>query len=623
MKKLILLSMTIVIALLNSQLKADVIKTVGASGADFATLKAAFTDINSNAGGIYTGIITLQIVDNTTETVTAQLSSSNNWTSVNIYPTSSGKNISGNISGSLITLTGANNVTIDGRLHNSDGSLSSSASGFLTISNTMADATATTIKFEANASYNNIKYCMIKGSGVGNANGTIYFATSTTINGNGNNTISNNLITNAGGNRPVYSIFSSGSVGFSNSKNSIINNEFADFLSPSLASSAIRLSTNTNASSIIGNSFYETTPFNPTASVAYGIIDVIDNTASGSVVSDNYIGGSGPECSGSAWSKNNTASNVFSGIVLISAGTPVSTIQNNTIKNINWSNSANSDWTGIYVSSSAVNVTGNTIGASTGVGSIKITGAGSKAAAIGISFNNSGSNAGAGNCNNNKIGSITTNGNETTLYGIYCGGAGTSFIKDNLIGSTTTANSMNASSAVNGQIFYGVRSLPTGTVTIKGNTIANISNAATYATINGILINSGTSIVDANFIYNFLTPNSNSTAQLVGISIGNSTASSISTYSNNIISLGTDIAANVYGIYENNTVGTCTTNVYFNTVNIKGAQVAGSTSKSFCFRSINTSVATKNIKNNILQAHVLPQALVDIIFHFMLNLLEL
>ena len=44
----------------------------------------------------------------------------------------------------------------------------------------------------------------------------------------------------------------------------------------------------------------------------------------------------------------------------------LSNIQNNTIRNIDWSNSLNGTWTGIYIGRGDVNVgtiTGNTIGA--------------------------------------------------------------------------------------------------------------------------------------------------------------------------------------------------------------------------------------------------------------------
>ena len=54
-------------ALLSVSANADVIKTVGSSGADFTTLTAAFSAINSDLSGTtYSGAIQLQIIDNIT-----------------------------------------------------------------------------------------------------------------------------------------------------------------------------------------------------------------------------------------------------------------------------------------------------------------------------------------------------------------------------------------------------------------------------------------------------------------------------------------------------------------------------------------------------------------------------
>jgi hypothetical protein len=59
-----------------SYIFADITKTVGATGSDFTTLKLAFDAINTNAGGAYNGVVTIQIKDNTTETATATLNAS-------------------------------------------------------------------------------------------------------------------------------------------------------------------------------------------------------------------------------------------------------------------------------------------------------------------------------------------------------------------------------------------------------------------------------------------------------------------------------------------------------------------------------------------------------------------
>ena len=99
-------------------------KTVGSSGADYASLKDAFDAINA---GSLTGAVTLQIINggNPYGTTTATLNASGgpaNYTSVLIYPTSAGSYISCHNAGSgtpAIILNGADNVTIDGRVNQS------------------------------------------------------------------------------------------------------------------------------------------------------------------------------------------------------------------------------------------------------------------------------------------------------------------------------------------------------------------------------------------------------------------------------------------------------------------------------------------------------------------------
>jgi len=83
----------------------------------YPTLKDAFDAINA---GTHTGAITVDVVGNTVETVTAVLNASGsgsaNYTSVVIKPVGGARSIQGNIAGAVIRLAGADNVTIDGRI---------------------------------------------------------------------------------------------------------------------------------------------------------------------------------------------------------------------------------------------------------------------------------------------------------------------------------------------------------------------------------------------------------------------------------------------------------------------------------------------------------------------------
>ncbi len=120
MKKLfILFSSMAMIAILNVQaLQAQTTKTVGGGSANYATLKLAFDAINA---GSITGAITLQLIANTTETASAVLNASGtgsaSYTTINIYPTLTGVSVSGSLTAPLISLNGADNITIDGRVN--------------------------------------------------------------------------------------------------------------------------------------------------------------------------------------------------------------------------------------------------------------------------------------------------------------------------------------------------------------------------------------------------------------------------------------------------------------------------------------------------------------------------
>ena len=315
--------------------KADVTKTVGATGADFATLGAAFTDINTTNPGSYSGVVNLQIIDNTTEAVAASLSAvSGNWTSLNIYPTVTGKTIGGAIDGSLIFLSGVKQLVIDGRLHNASGAVTGSTRD-LTITNSFVSANANTIRFNGGSSNNTVKYCTISGSSTTNGMATIFFGAGATPVGNSNNTVSYNKITNAGGNRPQMSIFSFGVTSQNNDNNTISNNEFADCMSPTTYSTILRIYNFSTNWTVSGNSFYETTTFAPIDSYACTIIAAAGTPCTGHTISGNFIGGSAANCSGTL-TKTADNDNAFTAIFISVGISPITTVNNNTIKNINW-----------------------------------------------------------------------------------------------------------------------------------------------------------------------------------------------------------------------------------------------------------------------------------------------
>ena len=535
-KKLLFLAMTFFAGLFTSQAYADSTITVGGVGANYSTLKAAFDDIN--AGIINTGVITLQITGNTYELATATLNASGAgalYSYVKIYPTVTGLSISGNLSSSLITLNGADNVTIDGRVHATNGNLTGTARD-LTITNSGgSDLTAAyTIILASNAQYNAIKYCTIKGSGTSSGKGTIAFTTSSSdANGNGLNAISNNLITSAD-TRPYNSIYSGGGSGVPNTGNTISNNEFADFMMPNSISAGIYLvGVQNTAWTISGNSFYESAPFTTTAVGSFCVIQITGGT--GYTITGNYIGGSSALCGGSPWIKTGN-NNVFIGIALtLTAGEPASEVQGNIIQNFDWSNSGAGAWTGINIAAGNVNVgttAGNTIGANDGTTeSITYTAGATGGGVNGFSIQSPGTI----NMQNNIIGSITggnADANATNIYGANISTAvtGTVTFNNNII-NNITASSPSTGAA---QTICGIINNAVNNITISGNTMANLNNATTNVTpatagnVNGIKSANGTNTITNNIIHDLTIANTNTTGpvstSVCGILLYGSTA---------------------------------------------------------------------------------------------------
>ncbi|MCX6283144.1 MAG: hypothetical protein NTW31_02750 [Bacteroidetes bacterium] len=503
---------------------ADATRTVG-SGGNYSTLQLAFTDINN---GLITGAITLQIIgsitDNNSAVLNASSSGSASYTSINIYPTISGVTLSGSYSGPLIDLNGADHVTIDGRVNATGLAID------MTITNTRSgDGNSSTIRFTNDATYNTVKYCVIKGSGSGGDKGTMLFTNTVTTTGNSNNTIDHNEITNNGGNRPLMTIFSrSTNSSVPNSLNTISNNNIHDVLNPNNSHSFIinlgdgngGCNSYNDAWTITGNSFYESQTFTITSGNNMEIIYIYASSGNNFTISNNYLGGSAPLCGGT-WTKT-TGNNTFQLMEIRVGSTIASNIQGNTVKNFNFTNTGSNIWWGINIQAGTVNIgttAGNCIGSSDGTGSIIYTGNGSNAAFYGVHFQSSNVNA-----QNNIIGSITvantTPTNSSHFYGIYVRSNGGSFsVSNNTIGSTTTPSSINATSysTTDAQKVYGIAcDGNSGTVNLSNNTVANLTNGTTNATTTvygrmyGIYAYRNTNTISGNLIHDLTIANANS-----------------------------------------------------------------------------------------------------------------
>ncbi|MEP7095427.1 MAG: hypothetical protein ABI793_15305, partial [Flavobacterium sp.] len=471
--------------MLSSAGYSQITKTVGATGADYTTLKLAFDAVNS---GTLTGSITLQVIDNTTETVSAVLNASGtgsaSYTTVIIYPTVTGKTISGSLNGVLIDLNGADNVVIDGRLNQS-------GTANLTISNASVSSTAgtSTIRFINDASSNTIKYAYIKGSTLDATGGIINFSTTTVTTGNDSNTIDNNDITNAANaNRPLNSIYSLGTSAKENSSNTISNNNIYDFLNKTAASNGVNLSTNSTAWTISGNSFYETTQFNTDGSIgsAYAFTAItVNNAGVNFTVSNNYIGGNSALATGT-WEKSYTgtagnavgSNNQFSGIAINVGTSTVSSIQGNTVKGFNWINSGNyttGSFNGLLLSGGALNVgtiLGNTIGSPTTAESIKYTGVDGMVNGIQI---NAASGAGIITVQGNLVANIKLI-DYSAFSGIYKTGSSTTVLIQNNTIRTINSTGVTAVRISGIKLESGSGSMNGAGYGIVGNTISGITN---------------------------------------------------------------------------------------------------------------------------------------------------
>ncbi|MFZ4591004.1 MAG: beta strand repeat-containing protein, partial [Ignavibacteria bacterium] len=594
----------------------EVTATSGTTAAIYSTIKAAFDAINA---GTHQGDVTIKMNGSTIETICAVLNASGtgsaNYSTVVIYPSTAGLSVSGNLATPLLDLNGADNVTIDGRV-NRAGSTSS-----LIVSNTNTSSTAgtSTMRFINDATSNTVKYCYLMGSSlttVSAQGGTILFSTSTGATGNDGNTINYNYITNAGG-RPDKSIQSFGTSGKENSGNTISNNNFADFmnLGISVVVTGIHIYSNSTDFTISGNSFYETAASYAATGTAEIDLIRIDNTSGNNfTISGNFIGGRDATCIGTL-TKTGTSNN-FYGIYISAGTTTASNIQGNTLNGISWTNTGNASFYGIYVAAGSVNIgntTANTLG-STSTATLKLTNTTAGGSFYGIYSAGTGIKTISGNL----IGAISamnsTPANNTNFYGIYTTGSGTNTISRNTIGSTSTASSINLSSASTGnpQMGYGIYIGSSGTNSVTGDTIANIVNSTSNSTatttglISGIYITNGTCTVQNNTINDLIISNANNTstetASVTGIVMLNTTAAAQDVSGNKIYNLSNTFntspffVGNIIGIYYSGPV--TASSVYKNFIHSLSVTGASSTAASLYGIKINSGLTT--YYNNII-----------------------
>jgi hypothetical protein len=523
-----------------------------------------------NAGTV-TGDITISITSDMLEDGTNQLNALNETGigkyKVKIVPsTASMKTISGWVTQAMIRLNGVRRVTIDG--NNGLGAK------YLTFRN--MSTSYPTIQFQNETGVDTVKNCYIESNNIGTASGTIYFSTTTLGSGIGNDSICVNscdirsrtdTVAANGPANGIYSLGTSTTLQTYNNFNSIINCNIYDyFYDAGSVTAGIFLTSYNSNWNISGNSFYQTVartiPANSSSFCGIYSASTLNNDIN---ITNNYFGGTAPACGSTAMTYTGAGAYNIYGIYLSVGLLAQSSIQGNTFQNVNLTTSpaASSSvfYRPIYASSGFINIgnlSGNTIGSGTGTGNITLTtNTSTSTYTIALLYH-----TGIGAVMNNTIGSITFAGNSTgtgdlyamiyysnTTYGqIYT-------ISNNLIGSLTTANSIQVTNNTN---YHAVRGLyllnGAGTTNYYTNNI--VSNLTSFSTIGtnstylvsiyGIQHNSASVASPCFFTGNtvrYLTVNQNiaySSYALLGIG---ASGYDFNTLTNNYI----------YGLYSNGT----------------------------------------------------------------------
>ncbi|MBS1775238.1 MAG: T9SS type A sorting domain-containing protein [Bacteroidetes bacterium] len=519
-----------------------------------------------------------------------------------------------------IIMNGATNITFDGRPGGSG------TSSMLTIQNSNVASAA--IQFINDANNNTVRYCTVQSVENTATNGTIVFAGGI-ISGNSNNLIDNCTISD-GATNPVNGIYSAGSSAtVANTANTISNCNISNYFSATLATSGILLSATGNHAWIIsGNRFYQTSTRVYTTANTHNGISIL--SGSGYTISNNIIGYANNAGTGTtnmignsvtlagfptAYTTTGTANATrFVGInASFTAGGTVSNIQNNTIAGMalftsSGANTANGAWCGINIISGNVNigsVTGNTIGATSGAGSVYVATTVTGGTAVGIYT----TSANTVTIQNNSIGAIDAMGTTATLSGGVTGidiaGVGNFTIANNNIGNASVDNIRTGYSATGTSLsntgtlasttgataaLLGIRSAATGSsLSITNNLLRGWVASGTASTVTGIT-SSGTmtgtnpsAVINNNNLGNSTTGwmkymFANSGA-LIGISLTNTVATTHSVSSNDITGIQYMVAgsnANTYitltGATAANNLATISNNTFTNlNVNTTGS----------------------------------------------------
>jgi len=510
---------------------------------DYSTLTAAFMTLQS-AGISGPVIIELQsgyTGNNETFPIVIGAIPGSGVNTITVRPSASasGLVINGSHTGSIIDLIAATNIIIDGR----PGGLGSSRE--LMIRNSLGRA----IRFAAGSQNNQLRYCELQGVNgppidVFGVDGVVYFdGYSNSSVGNSSNTVSDCLISDNGSGELYGAIYSSPNEAFPNAQNTLANNMVANF-----NGFGINISPNNGGEwAITGNSFYNTLD-QPTFSTQTGIFFAPGEASSGNVISGNYIGGQSATTAGAKWNSNAPD---FIGIYLSVGNSSPTSLHNNVIGNLTFTNPQLTNFIGISIASGITANNGNVIGSINNLNSITFAGSanvtgisvgsespvsvtgdyvsnifinGVDAEISGIRY----TGGGDATISNNSIFNIsakTTTGINFT--GMYIGGVGntTSNLHNNLV----SAIALSTDGAVDGAGILIDRGIGSSITANSGNVVGSISKAGSITATGADVSFSGIVIRSSSFV----SVTNDNVGNIYGSGSSSSVVQGIVSYQNN------------------------------------------------------------------------------------------
>jgi hypothetical protein len=562
--------------------------TIGPTG-HYALLSQAFKDISDYG---LNGDLVIEILADIEDTGAAILDFRNpsNF-KIRIEPSSGGSySIRAVVKGTYLDIRGTTYLTIDG---------SNPATGLgknLRIVN-YSDSGAT-IKFSNGARFDSITNCVIEGTCLLQDRGVIHIAGTNNYDSNRDIVIHNNNISSPSDSAyiPAIMIYSEGEYLQRNSHVTISNNNIFNYNRSGVYVNYIG---NAGGWKVNGNSFYYNHVIpQPGGFDLVSLMLIPGALADTNQVHNNYFGGTAPLSGGLPW-LNNTGNNFV--VMNINAGIEYGTsIQGNTIQNINLTATSGNAFVGIRLESGSNQVgtiTPNIVGSTTVANSISsnlslFMGIYSFTQGRGVLF-----------IENNKVANITGlhTGSAAGVRGI-CIQRGATFptianneifnLKSASTGTSATTNCVSAISVVSGNEL--------GRFIIRNNKCYNIestANATGGILPAGIIVDHSSTdgLIEGNIIYNIKSKRAGATAAIHGLYITGGVKNW--TVRNNMIALNNDndtARIMIRGITDhgsNNTI-----KYYYNTVYIGGAIVDTANSFAFERRQVNS---IPELRNNI------------------------